>query len=74
MSGAELIDLYVQLFGEEPIQLTTVSIDDENYKKMISYCNVMGTPLNDEIIAKFFENNYDLVYDANSFSQFKKPN
>lgn len=75
MSGEELIDLYVQLFGDEPIKLTTVDIDNPLYKEMIGYCNIMGTPLNDEIINKFFGNKYDVVYEEkNNFSQFKKPN
>lgn len=75
MSGEELIDLYVQLFGDEPIKLTTVDIDNPLYKEMIGYCNIMGTPLNDEIINKFFGNKYDVVYEGkNNFSQFKKPN
>ena len=75
MSGEELIDLYVQLFGHEPMKLTTVDIDNPTYKEMIGYCNIMGTPLTDEIIEKFFGNQYDLIHDNNAnFSQFKKPN
>jgi len=75
MSGEELIELYVQLFGEEPMQLTTVSIDNPLYKEMIGYCNIMGTPLTDEIIHKYFDNQYDIVDNKKSnFSQFKKPN
>lgn len=75
MSGEELIELYVQLFGEEPMQLTTVSIDNPLYKEMIGYCNIMGTPLTEEIIQKYFDNQYDIVNNKKSnFSQFKKPN
>lgn len=75
MSGEELIELYMQLFGEEPMKLTTVDINDPIYKEMIGYCNVMGTPLTDEIITKFFNDRYDVVYGKKSnFSQFKKPN
>jgi NRPS condensation-like uncharacterized protein len=73
MSGQELVELYEQLFGTQPMRLTTVSIEEENYKKMIAYCNITGQPLNDAIITKFFHNNYDIVYpEKNSFSQFKK--
>ena len=74
MNGQELIDLYVQLFGVEPFRLTTVDIENPLYKEMIAYCNISGTPLNDKIIAKFFGNKYDVVYDESSFSRFKKPN
>ena len=73
MSGQQLIDLYVQFFGEEPIKLTTVDIENETYKDMIGYCNLMGTPLTDEIIVKFFGNKYDQIsVENNSFKQFKK--
>lgn len=73
MSGEELIDLYMQLFGQEPMKLATVSIDNEKYKEMIGYCNITGTPLNDEIIVKFFGNQYDIVVPKNNaFNQFKK--
>lgn len=75
MSGEELINLYIQLFGEEPFQLTTVDIDNPTYKEMIGYCNLMGTPLNDKIITKFFGNKYDMIHEnKNAFSQFKKQN
>lgn len=75
MSGEELRNLYMDLFGEMPMILTTVSTENETYKKMIGYCNIMGTPLNDEIISKFFGNKYDKVYETeNSFSHFKKEN
>lgn len=75
MSGEELIELYMLFFGEEPMRITTVDIDNPTYKDMIAYCNLMGTPLNDEIIAKFFNNNYDLIHQPKpNFSQFKKPN
>lgn len=73
MNGQELVNLYEELFGQEPIRFPTVSIEDKNYKEMIGYCNLMGTPLTDEIILKFFNNNYDLVNTPkNNFSQFKK--
>lgn len=75
MSGMELISLYMDLFDEEPMQLTTVDIENPLYKEMIGYCNLMGTPLNDAIITKFFGNKYDIVHtEKNNFSQFKKPN
>ena len=61
MTGKELMELYEELFGEEPMILTTVSTEDEKYKEMIGYCNIMGTPLSDEIITKFFGNNYDVI-------------
>ena len=73
MSGKELVELYEQLFGAEPMRLTTVSIEEENYKKMIGYCNITGQPLTDAIITKFFHNNYDIVYpEKGNFKQFKK--
>lgn len=75
MSGEELIELYLELFGEQPFRLTTVSIDNEKYKEMISYCNLMGTPLTNEIINKFFGDNYDVIYPKDKgFKQFKKEN
>ena len=75
MSGEELINLYMQLFGDEPMQLTTVDIENPLYKEMIGYCNIMGTPLNDAIITKFFGDKYDVVNGKKTnFSQFKKPN
>ena len=74
MSGKELIELYADLFGQEPPMLTTVDIENETYKEMIGYCNLMGTPLTDEIVQKFFGDKYDVIRENNSFSQFKKPN
>ena len=75
MSGVELISMYIDLFDQEPMQLTTVDIENPLYKEMIGYCNIMGTPLTDEIIQKFFGNKYDIVNGGdNNFSQFKKPN
>lgn len=73
MSGQELIDMYMDLFGVEPPILTTVSTENETYKEMIGYCNIMGTPLTNEIVEKFFGNKYDVINpEKNSFSQFKK--
>ena len=73
MSGQELIDIYMDLFGEMPMILTTVSTENETYKEMIGYCNIMGTPLTNEIINKFFGDKYDVINPPkNNFSQFKK--
>ena len=71
MTGEELMELYFYLFGEEPPVLTTVSTENENYKEMIGYCNLMGTPVTDEIVKKFFDK-YDLIQDNKSFKNFKK--
>lgn len=73
MSGQELIDMYMDLFGVEPPILTTVSTENETYKEMIGYCNVMGTPVTNEIVVKFFGNKYDVISPKKgNFSQFKK--
>lgn len=75
ISGQELIDMYMDLFGEQPMILTTVSTENETYKEMIGYCNLMGTPLTDEIIVKFFGNKYDVIsQEKGNFKQFKKQN
>lgn len=75
MSGQELVSLYIDLFNEEPMKLTTVDIENPVYKEMISYCNITGTPINDAIITKFFGGKYDLISGKdNNFNQFKKPN
>lgn len=75
ISGQELIDMYMDLFGEQPMILTTVSTENETYKEMIGYCNLMGTPLTDEIIVKFFGNKYDVIsQEKDNFKQFKKQN
>lgn len=75
MTSKELIELYTELFGEMPMILTTVSTENETYQEMIGYCNIMGTPLNEEIIEKFFGNKYDLIYpENNNFKRFKKEN
>jgi len=75
MSGEELMELYFCQFGVEPPVLTTVSTENETYKEMIGYCNIMGTPVTDEIVVKFFGKNYDLITeDKPNFKQFKKPN
>ena len=73
MTGQELIDMYEDLFGEEPMRLVTVSTENQNYKDMIGYCNLMGTPLTDEIIVKFFGSKYDVIRPKKgNFKQFKK--
>ena len=74
MSGKELTALYIDLFGKEPFVLTLIDIENETYKKMIGYCNIMGTPLTEEIVNKFFGNNsFDIVMPKNNnFRQFKK--
>ncbi len=72
ISGKELMELYFYLFGEEPPILTTVSPENEKYKEMIGYCNLNDTPVTDEIVRKFFGENYDLVKEGKSFNKFKK--
>ena len=75
LTGQELIDMYMDFFGEMPMILTTVSTENETYKEMLGYCCLMGTPLTDEIINKFFGDKYDLINPKKgNFSQFKKSN
>lgn len=71
LSGKELMELYFFLFGEEPPILTTVSTENKVYKEMIGYCNLMGTPVTDEIVQKFFGGKYDVVNNT-KFSKFNK--
>lgn len=72
MTGKELVLEYEEMFGEYPFILKTVDIEDENYKEMLMECLLLGSPITEKIINKYFYNKYDIVYDSNKFKSFKK--
>ena len=52
---------YLDMFGEMPFLLTTQSYEDEDYQVLMLIAINRGSPLTEEEIAEYFQNDYDLV-------------